>query len=150
MRSSDAAQGAPRSEGRATTGSPSWCRKDLSHQERDENLGLLGDAGLGRSRLPGGPIHRASALLLWWRAGDWNSILATPFDGVLVTLFILLSNPVTIAVLVLAVWLARADQTDYLALTWPPARDVTSAIVWPRRADRGLRCAALFERPRRW
>ncbi len=42
----------------------------------------------------------------------------------LVTLFILISNPVTIAVLVVAVLLARADVADYLALTWPPARHV--------------------------
>ncbi len=66
----------------------------------------------------------ASASLLWLRAGAWNSILETPYDGVLVTLFIVISNPVTIAVLALAVWLARADPADYLALKWPRARDV--------------------------
>jgi len=38
-------------------------------------------------------------VLLWLRRGDWDSLLQTPFDGVLVTLFIALSNPVTIAVL---------------------------------------------------
>ena len=42
-------------------------------------------------------------LLLWLRAGSWNLILETPYDGVLVTLFILISNPVTIGVLALAV-----------------------------------------------
>ncbi len=68
--------------------------------------------------------------LLWWRAGNWNSILVTPFDGVLVTLFILISNPITIGAIALAVRFARADETDYLALTWPPKRYVTSGILW--------------------
>jgi len=72
----------------------------------------------------------AFGLLLWWRAFDWNSILTTPFDGVLVTLFILISNPITIGAIALAVRLARADQTDYLALAWPPTRHVTSGILW--------------------
>ena len=35
--------------------------------------------------------------LLLTRAGAWNSILDTPFDGILVTLFIVISNPITIA-----------------------------------------------------
>ena len=55
-------------------------------------------------------------LLVWLRAGVWNSILETPFDGVLVTLFIVVSNPITIGVLMLAVRFARADQAEYLAL----------------------------------
>jgi len=68
-------------------------------------------------------------LLLWLRAGAWNSILQTPFDGTLVTLFILISNPVTIAVLVLAVWLRRAPQGEYFALDWPQRRDVTLGLA---------------------
>jgi membrane protease YdiL (CAAX protease family) len=68
-------------------------------------------------------------LLVWLRSGDWSSILETPFDGILITIFILISNPVTIAVIALAVWFARADQADYLALKWPPARDVTVGIL---------------------
>ncbi len=69
------------------------------------------------------------ALLLWLRAGTWDTILQTPFDGVLVTLFIFISNPVTVGVLVLAVWLRRAPQAEYFALHWPQGRDVTLGIV---------------------
>jgi membrane protease YdiL (CAAX protease family) len=61
-------------------------------------------------------------LLLWFHAGAWNSFLETPYDGVLVTLFIVISNPVTIAVLAIAIWFARADLADYLALHWPQPR----------------------------
>ena len=64
----------------------------------------------------------ALGLVLWLRAGDWNAVLETPFDGRLVTLFIFISNPITIGVLALAVRLARAGQTDYFALNWPPSR----------------------------
>jgi len=68
-------------------------------------------------------------LLLWLRAGTWNSVLQTPFDGALVTLFIFISNPVTIGVLGLAVWLRGASQTEYFALRWPQAHDVTLGVV---------------------
>ncbi len=68
-------------------------------------------------------------VLLWLRRGDWDSILLAPFDGVLVTIFIALSNPVTIAVLAVAVWLARSDLSDYFALKWPTGHDVTIGIV---------------------
>jgi membrane protease YdiL (CAAX protease family) len=68
-------------------------------------------------------------LLLWLRAGAWNSILETPYDGVLVTLFIVISNPVTVGVIMLAIWFARADQADYLALHWPRRSDVTLGLA---------------------
>ena len=69
-------------------------------------------------------------VLLWQRSGAWNTILVTPFDGVLVTLFILISNPVTIAVLMLAVRAAGSGQADYLALKWPARRDVLAGVGW--------------------
>lgn len=69
-------------------------------------------------------------LLLWLREGTWNTILQTPFDGVLVTLFIFISNPVTIAVLALAVWLRHASQIEYFALRRPQPRDVATGIGW--------------------
>jgi uncharacterized protein len=69
-------------------------------------------------------------VLLWLRAGAWNAILETPFDGILVTLFILISNPVTIGVLILAVRAAHASQSDYLALHWPRRRDVLAGVGW--------------------
>jgi membrane protease YdiL (CAAX protease family) len=68
-------------------------------------------------------------VLLWLRAGSWNAILETPFDGVLVTLFVVISNPVTIGVLMLAVRAARAGQADYLALKWPARRDVIVGVA---------------------
>jgi membrane protease YdiL (CAAX protease family) len=71
----------------------------------------------------------AFGLMVWLRAGDLNSILATPFDGILVTLFILISNPVTIALIALAVRLAHARQADYLGLVWPQTRYVTESIA---------------------
>jgi uncharacterized protein len=70
-----------------------------------------------------------SVVLLWQRSGAWASLLETPYDGILVTLFIVISNPVTIAVIMLAVWFAHTDQTDYLALKWPHRRDVIVGVV---------------------
>ena len=67
--------------------------------------------------------------LLWRGRGDWDSLLQTPFDGVLVTIFIVLSNPVTIGVLAVAARLARADLTEYFALKWPSPRDLGLAVV---------------------
>jgi membrane protease YdiL (CAAX protease family) len=72
----------------------------------------------------------ALAVLLWWRLSDLNSVLATPFDGVMVTLFIVIANPVTTAVIALAVRLARAQQAEYLALKLPPKRDLRVGLVW--------------------
>jgi CAAX protease family protein len=71
----------------------------------------------------------AFGVLLWLHRGDWDSILQTPFDGVVVTIFIALSNPVTIGVLAIAVRIARSDLSDYFALKWPAARDLTFGIV---------------------
>jgi uncharacterized protein len=71
----------------------------------------------------------AFGVLLWLHGGNWDSILQTPFDGVLVTLFIVISNPVTVVLLALAVRLARADQREYFALKWPLRRDLTVGIV---------------------
>jgi membrane protease YdiL (CAAX protease family) len=72
----------------------------------------------------------ALAALLWIRLSDVSSLLSTPFDGAMVTLFIMIANPVTIAVIALAVWLKRAGQVEYLALMWPPKRDVRIGLVW--------------------
>jgi CAAX protease family protein len=69
------------------------------------------------------------SVLLWLRGGNWDSVLQTPFDGVLVTIFIAISNPVTIAVLAVAVRIARSDLSDYFALKWPAARDLTLGIA---------------------
>lgn len=68
-------------------------------------------------------------VLLWLRRGDWDSILLTPFDGVVVTIFVALSDPVAIGVLAIAVSLTRSDLSDYFALKWPATRDLTFGVV---------------------
>jgi uncharacterized protein len=69
------------------------------------------------------------AVLLWLRAGDWDSVLQMTFDGVLVTIFLVIFNPVTIAILALAARLVGADVSDYFALKWPSARDLGVGIA---------------------
>jgi membrane protease YdiL (CAAX protease family) len=71
----------------------------------------------------------ALAVVVLWRSGSINAIMDTPFDGKLVTLFILVSNPITIAMLWLAAYLARANPVDYLGLIWPKQRDVLIGLI---------------------
>jgi len=71
----------------------------------------------------------AFGALLWLRTGDWSTILQTPYDGVLVTLFIVISNPITIAVLAGAVRLRPANAADYLALHRPRSGDVMLGVA---------------------
>jgi len=71
----------------------------------------------------------AFGALLWLRTGDWSTLLQTPYDGVLVTLFIVTSNPITIAVLAGAVRLKRARPVEYLALQTPRRRDLTLGVA---------------------
>ena len=58
----------------------------------------------------------ALAVIVLWRSGQLNAVLVTPYDGILVTLFILISNPISVAILCLAVWFAKSNAVDYLAL----------------------------------
>jgi membrane protease YdiL (CAAX protease family) len=67
-------------------------------------------------------------ILLWLRGGDLDWLLQAPYDGVFVTIFIVLSNPVSVAVLALAARLARADLSDYFALKWPSRRELALGI----------------------
>jgi len=71
----------------------------------------------------------ALAVLVWVRIGNLDTLLAAPFDGVMVAVFILVANPLTIAVMALAVRLARASQVEYLALVLPQRRDVIVGLV---------------------
>lgn len=71
----------------------------------------------------------ALAVLVWWRIGDLSTVLDVPFDGVAVALFILIANPITIAILMLAIRLARASQAEYLALAVPQTRDLRVGII---------------------
>jgi hypothetical protein len=70
------------------------------------------------------------AVVAWWRGGDLALLLATPFDGITVTLTILASNPVSVAILVLAIGRARGPVRDYLALVRPDRRSVVHGVVW--------------------
>jgi membrane protease YdiL (CAAX protease family) len=72
----------------------------------------------------------ALAVLVWLRIGNLEALLAVPFDGAMVTLFIVIANPLMIAVIALAVRLARARQVEYLALKLPQARDLRVGLVW--------------------
>ena len=71
----------------------------------------------------------ALAIILLLHVGNMNAVLASPFDGSMVTLFIVISNPITIAVIALAVWIARARQAEYLALKLPAAGDVWVGLI---------------------
>jgi len=71
----------------------------------------------------------ALAALLWIRLSDLSALLSTPFDGAMVTLFIMIANPVSIAVIGLAVWLKRVRQAEYLALTLPAMLDLRIGLV---------------------
>ena len=71
----------------------------------------------------------ALAFVVLWRSGKLTALLETPYDGVLVTLFILISNPVSVAVLVFAVRFVRGDIADYLGLHWPRRRDVIIGLI---------------------
>jgi uncharacterized protein len=75
-----------------------------------------------------GQIVAAGAVIWWWR-GDVNGMYASPYDGVTVTISVLVLNPVTIAVLLLAIRVAGANPIEYLALTWPRTRDLIVGIV---------------------
>jgi len=61
----------------------------------------------------------ALAALLWYRHGDLAAILAAPYDGAIVTLSVLVLNPVSTAVLVFAARLRARNPLEYLGLVWP-------------------------------
>jgi uncharacterized protein len=71
----------------------------------------------------------ALAALLWLHFADLYSMVTTPFDGKTVALFILIADPITIAIIALAVRLKGAAQGDYLALIWPPAHYLITGLV---------------------
>jgi uncharacterized protein len=71
----------------------------------------------------------ALAILLWLRLGDLESVLTKPFDGAMITLFVVIANPLMIAVLAGAVRLKRARQPDYFALVMPRLRDFAIGLV---------------------
>ncbi len=71
----------------------------------------------------------ATAIVLWWQQGDLAVLVRTPYDGATVALSVLVLNPVTVAVLVAAVRLAKANPLEYFALALPRARDVATGVA---------------------
>jgi hypothetical protein len=69
----------------------------------------------------------ALAFLVLWKSGEYYS--SAQYDGRMVTLFILISNPITVAILVLAVWRLRGDIAGYLGLIRAEASYVTTGIT---------------------
>jgi uncharacterized protein len=64
----------------------------------------------------------ALAILLLLGISDLDSLVNAPFDGKLVTLFIVIANPIMIGIIMLAIVTARAKPVEYLALNLPPRR----------------------------
>ena len=64
------------------------------------------------------------AILVLFGISDLDTLVNTPFDGKIVTLFIVIANPIMIAVIALAVAVARAPLAYYLALVLPSWRYV--------------------------
>ena len=75
-----------------------------------------------------GQIAALSALVLWSH-GDLSRLMASPYDGTVVTLSVLVINPVSVAVLVLAARLRSADVAEYLGLVPPRLRMVVIGII---------------------
>jgi CAAX protease family protein len=71
----------------------------------------------------------ALAALLLYRHGDLGAILAAPYDGAVVTLSVLVLNPVSTAVLLLAARLRAAKPLEYLGLIWPRPRAATIGAI---------------------
>jgi uncharacterized protein len=72
----------------------------------------------------------ATVVAVWWQHGDLSSLVATPYDGKIVALSVFALNPITVAVLLVAVRLAQSNPADYLALVLPRARDAIPAIIY--------------------
>ena len=75
-----------------------------------------------------GQLAALAVIVVWW-GGPLSSLLDTPYDGRFITLSLFISTPITIAALALAVWLARERFAEYMALSWPPTRDVATGLL---------------------
>lgn len=71
----------------------------------------------------------AWAVLVWWARGDLNAALSQPFDGALVTISVLVINPIQVAILVMSVRLKGADPIAYLALVPPRLRSLVVGVA---------------------
>jgi hypothetical protein len=71
----------------------------------------------------------ALVALVWWGQGNLPTVLSQPFDGALVTISVLVINPVQVAILVMAVRLKGADPIAYLALVLPQLRALAIGVA---------------------
>jgi uncharacterized protein len=71
----------------------------------------------------------AIVALLFWSRGDLTYLRAMPYDGAAVTLSVLVLDPVTVAVLLLAMRIKGVDVADYLGLVWPRMRSIVVGII---------------------
>lgn len=67
--------------------------------------------------------------LVLWASGDLHAALSQPFDGTLVTISVLVINPVQVAILVMSVRLKGADPIAYLALVPPRLRALVVGVA---------------------
>ena len=70
----------------------------------------------------------ALAALVWWAHGDLQ-VVRQPFDGALVTISVLVINPIQVAILVMSVRLKGADPIAYLALVPPRLRALAVGVA---------------------
>jgi membrane protease YdiL (CAAX protease family) len=71
----------------------------------------------------------ALAVVVFWRSGEYYAVLDTPYDGILVTLSVVIANPISILIILLAVRLAKSNPINYLGLHWPKPRDVITGLI---------------------
>jgi uncharacterized protein len=71
----------------------------------------------------------ASGAVIWWWHGDLQAMQASQYDGPTVTISVLVLNPVTIGILLLAIRSAGAKPLEYLALVQPRLQDLIVGVV---------------------
>ncbi len=71
----------------------------------------------------------ASGAVIWWWHGNLQAMQASQYDGATVTISVLVLNPVTIGILLLAIRSAGANPVEYLAPVWPSRRDLIIGLV---------------------
>ena len=67
--------------------------------------------------------------LVWWGQGDLRAALSQPFDGAVVTISVLVLNPVEVAILLMAVRLKGVDSIAFLALVPPRLRSLVIGVA---------------------
>jgi uncharacterized protein len=75
-----------------------------------------------------GEVVAMAVLLHLWH-GDVRGLYNAQYDGIVVSLSVLVLDPVTVGVLVFAVYLSGAKPVEYLALVWPRLRMVPVGLI---------------------